>query len=824
MSTMIQRSFAGGEIAPALYSRVDQVKYSTGLRTCLNWYILRNGGVANRPGTEFIVEVKDSTKAIRLIPFIFSVSQTYVLEFGDQYIRFIRQGVQLEVSGVAAWNIATPYVVGDLVVEGGINYYCIAATTGDIPPNATYWYPLTGDIYEIPTPYLEADLAKLNFIQSADVITLVHPSYAPRELSRTGHTSWILDLITFAPSVDAPLNLAISGAAGTENEWVVTAVLEETYEESVQSISAGSSAKATASLPRTLTWDVVANAQEYNVYKKSNGIYGFVGVAGSNEFEDTGIFADVSDTPPGTRDPFSGANNYPTTTNYYQQRLGFANTNNDTEKIWFSRTGNFHNFTTSSPLQDDDAVTFSAAGSQVNAIKSMVDLGKLIILTESGEWEVQGNDAGTLLPGEINIKQQSYHGSGDLRPLLVGASVLFIQPRGSIIRDLIQDIIEGYKGNDLTIFATHLFENNTIVDWDYQKTPDSIVWAVRSDGVLLGISYIREHQLWGWHRHEFSGTVENVVSIPEGIIDGAYITVKRTIDGNVVRYIERFSTRNQADVIDNVLMDSALTYDGRNTSSVNPTWASITMTLSGGTTWDYTDNLTLTSNAVFFTAGDVGNAIHLTGSGGTLIKAKITAFTSTTEVTVKPQKTVPTTMRNIAITTWGRAVDVVAGLAHIEGEDVSVFADRYVVASPNNPSMPVVTVATGSITLDKPYVVIHAGLPVTADLETLDIDAAQGESVVDKKKLIGKVNLIVDKTRGLWAGGDSTDLNDLTEYKLRDEEGYEDPVDLKTGTIEVNIQPQWNSNGRVLIRQIDPVPATVLAIVPIGLVPFKGGK
>lgn len=816
MTTMIQRSLAGGEIAPSLYSRVDQVKYATGLRKCRNWFILRNGGASNRPGTEFIVEVKDSTKTVRLIPFIFNTDQTYVLEFGDLYIRFIRNGAQILVSGVAAWAIATPYVIGDLVVSGGINYYCILGHTGFIPPNATYWYPLTGAIYEIPTPYLMADLSRLNFIQSADVVTLVHPSYAPRELSRTAHTTWILSAITFAPSIVAPVGVAVSGAVGVANQWVVTSIKTDTFEESLQSLAVGSSTIATAAAPRTISWTANPDAVEYNIYKKSNGVYGFIGVAIGTSFIDTGIFADVSDTPPTARNPFSGAGNFPSTTNYYQQRLSFANTNNDTEKVFLSRTANFHNFTVSSPLQDDDAVTFTLAGRQVNAVKFMIDLGKLIVFTEGGEWLVEGSDAGVLLPAEVNSKQQSYHGCGDLRPLLVGSSAIFMQARGTIIRDLLQDVIEGYKGNDLTIFATHLFGNYTLVDWDYQKTPDSIVWAVRSDGTLLGLSYVREHQLWGWHRHDFDGTAENVCSIPEGNDDGLYLVVKRNINGTDKRYIERFASRKIVDLIDLVLMDCTLTYDGRNTNPAH------SMTLSGGITWVYTESLTLTSSVAFFTAGDVGNAIHLTGSDGTLIKAKIIAFTSTTVVTVKPQKTVPVVMRTVAIFVWGRAVDVVTGLSHLEDKDVSVFADKFVVASPNNPSMTIRTVTAGSVTLDKPYVVIHVGLPITADIETLDIDTPSGESVVDKKKLIGKVALIVENTRGLWAGGDTNDLDDLTEYKLRDEEPYEDPVELKTGTIEVNIQPQWNSNGRVLVRQIDPVPATILAVIPVGMVPFKG--
>lgn len=815
MTTLIQRSFAGGELAPSLYSRVDQVKYATGLRTCRNWFIMKHGGISNRPGTKFITEVKDSTKEVRLIPFIFNASQTYVLEFGDQYIRFIRNDAYVEVSGVAAWNIATAYEIGDLVESGGVNYYCIADNTGNMPPNATYWYPLTGDIYEIPSPYVEADLETLVFAQSADVITITHPSYEPRELSRTDHTAWFLSTINFVPSISAPTGLAVSGGSGTEDEWVVTAVKEETFEESLQSTSVGSDTEATEAAPRTLTWTAVSGATEYNVYKKLNGVYGFIGVAGTNEFEDTGIFPDVSDTPPEERNPFSGSDNFPSTVNFYQQRRGFANTNNNTEKVFFSRTGFFNNFTISSPLQDDDAITFILAGRQVNAVKFLVDLGSLVVFTEGGEWIVVGDESGLLLPDAINSKQHSYYGCGDLRPLLVGNNIMFVQARGSIIRDLQQDAIEGYKGNDLTIFSTHLFQNYTIIDWDYQKTPDSIIWAVRSDGTLLGLSYVREHQLWGWHRHDFDGTAERVVSIPDGDEDAVYLVIKRTINGSDVRYIEKFASRKIDDVIDNIFMDSALTYDGRNTNS------SHLMTLSGGTTWTYTDNLTLDSSISFFTAGDVGNEIHLTGSDGTVIRAKITVFLSGTEVTVKPHKTVPVSMRSVGISTWGKAVDTLSGLDHLEGKDVSVFADRFVDASPNNTSMATITVSSGSITLSQPRVVAHVGLPVTADMETLDIDTTQGETMNDKYKLMTVVNLIVEETRGLWAGIDPDDLDDLTEFKLRDQEGYDEPVELKTGTVEVPIQSHWNSHGRIFVRQIDPVPASILAAVPGGYVPIR---
>jgi hypothetical protein len=157
---------------------------------------------------------------------------------------------------------------------------------------------------------------------------------------------------------------------------------------------------------------------------------------------------------------------------------------------------------------------------------------------------------------------------------------------------------------------------------------------------------------------------------------------------------------------------------------------------------------------------------------------------------------------------------------------VAVFADSFVVASPNNVAYDTITVANGRIVLDKPYGVIHVGLPYIADIETLDIDSPNGESLVDKSKLVGKVTLFVEDTRGIWCGpkppsDDATDpLERLVEFKIRNDEGYEDPITLKTGDIGVNIEPEWNSNGRVFIRQVDPIPMTILSVNPAGKFPF----
>ena len=836
MSNVRQLSFASGEIAPSLQGRVDQVKYATGLKTCRNFMVQRHGGITNRPGTTFDAEVNDSSKTVRLIPFVFNSSQTYVLEFGDIYMRVHQDGALLTETpkNIVSITNANPCVIevtthgyttgdefaaadiGGMTQLNGRNFKLVVAsantfelqymdgTNVDSTLFGVYTSGgTTAKVYEIVTPYLEVDLPELQYVQSADIVTLVHPNYEPRELSRTGHVSWALAIIVFAPALDAPENL-LSSSPGSAFNYKVTAVNAETGEESLPSALEGA-----ANRTSTLTWDAVAGADYYEVYLEVNGLYGWIGTATSETFKDVTYGEDLADNPPEDRQPFSGAGNYPSAVTFYQQRLLFANSDNNTERVWSSKTGLRKNFMISTPLQDDDAVTFTIVGKQVNEVQHLVDVGGLVILTTSSVYNAKGDAAGTLTPTGVNPVRQTGAGASTQIPLEVGDSALYVQARGSVIRDLLFSFErEGYRGNELTIFANHLFDKYTIVDWAYQEIPNSIIWVVRNDGVLLGLTYVREHQVIGWHRHDTDGLVENVCVVPEGTEDALYLTIKRTVDGKTVRYIERMATRQIVDIEDSIFMDSTLSYDGTHLGV-------ITMTLSGGVNWTYDEDLTLTADSAFFASSDVGNAIFLTGSDGDLLRCPIKAYTSSTVVTVNAHKTVPPNMRSVAITSWGKAVDTISGLWHLEGKEISVFGDGFVVANPNNEAYTVLTVENGGVTLDRPYLVIHAGLPVTADMETLNIDLPGVSSMSDKKKNISKVTSLVEETRGLWVG---PDFDNLTEFKLRNSEGYDAPVALATDTIDINIKAEWKSSGRFVMRQIDPVPATILTVVPTGYI------
>ncbi|MHB1098092.1 MAG: phage tail protein [Burkholderiales bacterium] len=831
-TSIIQRSFAAGEVAPAVFGRPDQVKVQTGLAKCRNFFVRRHGGVSNRPGTQYITPQKSHSAKGRIWGFVFNADQTYLLLFENQCLRFVRNAALITVSGVPAYNGATAYVVSDLVSSGGVNYYCLAATTGNAPPNATYWYPMpAGDIYEIPTPYVTADLPTLEFSQSGDVLTITHKSYGIRNLSRTGHTAWTLATVAMAPSIAAPGSLAVSGAAGTLAYWVATAIKATTLEESLPSAEVGASTIPTSAAPRTLTIGAVSGAQEYNVYRHDgSGIFGFVGVSSGPTFIDTGIIPDYSLTPPIDQDPFTS--DFPAVSGYYQQRKMYGNTPVAPEDLFGSGTGSFNNFTISSPLQDNDSVQFTLAGRQVNEIRAIVEIGQLVVLTSGAEWIREGDATDPLTPTSPNLKAQTYNGSAAIAPIVISDNLLYVQARGSIVRDFRFDQqVQGYSGRDLSVFAPHLFDGFTIVHWSYAQIPNSIVWIVRSDGALIGLTYLREHEIWGWHGHDTDGQFEDVHVIPEGNEDAIYILGNRTINGATKRYLERFYTRtirndglNGGSVaLDARFMDSHLTYDGR--LSGDP------MTLSGGTDWLYTEDLTLTyGGASYFTAGDVGNAIRLelytntyTPEGGHVetvetLLCTITVYTSPTVVTVNANKTVPVAFRNVAIGDYARCVDQVTGLGHLEGKTVAILADGAVVA--NGIDEPFYTVVGGQLSskLETVAAVIHVGLGYCSDLQTLDLEVLGGETLSDKKKSVNQVTLLVESSRGVWAGepnerGEVTP-DDLYEHQQRDVSDEYGTIASVTGKIEIGIQSAWNIGGRVHVRQRDPLPLSVLAVIP----------
>ena len=582
---VIQRSFAAGELAPVLHSRADVAKYSLALRTCRNFLVRREGGVSNRAGFRFVEACKTDDPGTRLMRYISSIpGEAFLIEMGQGYFRFYWNGAPLEVTGVAAYNGATAYVPGDLVVEGGVTYYATADTTGNAPPNVSYWFALAGDRYEIPTPYSLDELPDWN--QSGHIVTLTHPAHPPRELVFVDEVHWILRDLSTVPAIGIPQNL--NGTLGTPGpgpliySYVVTAAAADSYEESNPSSAVtltGTSAAPTDAAPNVLTWDAVSGAAEYYVYADpyQNGVYGFLGTATGATFKDTGAVPDFTLSPPLADARFDTSGDYPSHSAHYQQRRFFANSDLDPDALWGSRVGFPSNFGGSSPVQDDDAVAFRLAGNNQHAIRHMVPLkAGLVLLTDGGEWTLTGGSGPTssITPNSINADQETYVGVSDLaRPAAVGNAVIYVQARGTVVRELRFDQhVEGLAGRDLTIFATHLFERHTIDAVEFQQTPHSIVWCIRDDGVLLGLTYVPDQDVWGWHRHDTAGQFEQVCVVPEADEDVLYVIVAREIAGETVRYIERLERRDLRPGYTHAtsfFVDSGLSYSGAPVSSVS---------------------------------------------------------------------------------------------------------------------------------------------------------------------------------------------------------------------------------------------------------------
>ena len=665
----LQRSFGGGEVTPEFFGRIDDVKYQTGLALCRNFIVLPHGPIANRPGFAFVRAVKDSTKKTRLIPFAYSTDQTMVIEIGAGYFRFHTQGATL-------MNGAVPY--------------------------------------EIANPYAEADLFDIHYVQSADVLTLVHPNHAPRELRRLGALSWTLTTITFGSSLAAPTGVSAtaSGGTGTTYNYKVTTVGEFELDESKPSAAASVSGDLLApNAFNTITWSAAAGAKRYNVFKQSNGLYGYIGQTDGLTFKDENIAADLSRTPPEGDSPFASAGNYPGAVTYFEQRRCFAGTINAPQNLWLTRTGTESNMTYSIPSRDDDSISFRVAAREANTIRHALPLDSLVLLTGAAEWRVTSVNSDAITPSSVAVRPQSHIGAGNAQPVIVNTNVLYGAARGGHVRELAYNWqAGGYITGDLSLRAPHLFDGLDIKDIALQKSPAPVAWFVSSSGKLLGLTYVPEQQVGAWHQHDTAGTFESVACVAEGAEDAVYAVVRRTINGQSVRYIERMAPRLFGEQENAFFVDSGLTYDGA-------------------------------------------------------------------------------------------PADTISGLSHLEGCTVSILADGAV--------HPPRAVTGGAVQLEVEASVVHIGLPIEADAQTLPLAFEIQGFGQGRQKNVNKAWLRVYRSSGIFAG---PSFDRLTEAKQRTTEPYGSPPALKSEEIPIVITPSWTDNGQVCIRQSDPLPLTIVSM------------
>lgn len=773
-TSLIQTSFSRGEVGPQLYGRVDLAAYQNGLRQLSNYIVTPYGGFVNRAGTYFLAQTLNNEVA-RMIRFKFNNADAYALEFTHLKMRVYRNG--------------------GLVLTGAL-----------VP-------------FELTTPFTRDELSSINFTQSGDVMDMVQVNHKPQKLKRFAHDNWTISPVSLVPSVAAPASATANtpgGGTGNTQVWryQVTAVLDDgsnAIEESLP-VTSNSVTVFNSNIQATVTWPAVGGAAYYNIYKDNAGagIYGFVGKANALTFTDTNITPTKTDTPPTGTDPFIGAGNFPRAVSYYQQRLVYAGTLNKPQTLWFSKTGVFMNFGYSTPQKDDDAITWTMASNEVNTIMHLVPLKSLLPFTDGAEWLVQGSASG-FTAKTINGGAESYNGIGQLRPLLIGSAVVYAQERGREVTAFGYSLqADGFAGSTISILSPHLIEDFSLVDWDYQKIPYHVIWAARSDGALVNCTYIPEQDVNGWSHQHTDGKYLSLCSVPEGRDDAVYACVERVINGVTKRYVERFANRimerhNGTAIISRAhFVDCGLVYNGTNT-------AATTLTITGGSTWQSPEALTVTASAAIFAVGDVGDMLQYVPTPiAEPFRFKILSYTSQTVVQVQPLGPVPVAIRGVAFSLWAFARDTFAGLSHLEGKVVSVLADGNVA--------PQQIVTAGAITIPDPSAIVHIGLPYRSLAETLSINIAGQETLLDKGVEVASVALLVLDSRGGKVGSKEGALFEMKQRQTSDNYGSIGPIN---GLAEVSISDTWENTGRFLMVQDDPLPMNVIAAIPRAEV---GGK
>ncbi len=878
----ILTAFNAGEISPQLRGRVDLEKYAMGCETMENFFCRAHGGAQRRPGTYFIAEVKDSSTATRLIPFQFNTTQAYVLEFGNQYIRFFKDYGPIEVSG-------TPY--------------------------------------EISSPYLAADLFGIQYVQDSDIMYLVHPEYPVYKLSRTAHTSWTLEAVEFTDGpyleqnepADVGDNLCTDGDCELDTGWTPVGAPDTRERSTDQALSGSYCRKVVGAVNTGDSWGTFTTTTnkiyrvkfgvvstkgqiilyvhkgdnswglfsetisgipynqwtEYTRYYKetaggagayiafitpasSDGVAWYVDsieiyecdtilitpsakvgtgitlTASAALFEaghvgaffrigqdgewgyvkityvtsSTSATADVMSALPGTRSTaewaegaFSGVNGYPSAVSFMEQRLVLAGSPGRPQTLWASASGDYEYFAPG--VLDDDPLVYTIADKEVNSIRWLGNMSNLIIGTTGAEARLGRQDSDTpITPSNAKITFQSFYGSAPIPGISLGSAILFWERRGhpdnygERLRELSYNLTyDNYTGVDLTVLAEHACKGG-IIDYARQQYPFNILWCARTDGVLVAMTYERDQDVVGWHRHPMTnGLVESVCCIPGANQDDLYMIANRTIGGATKRYIEVSMDFDWGDdQADCFFVDCGLTYDGTE------------KTITGATK---ANPVVITAASHGFSDGDhvkLSGVVGMTELNG--LEVVVTNKATNTFQCYRPDGL---TVNGTAFTTYvsgGIAKEMansLSGLDHLEGQVVDVLTD--------GATHPPCAVVSGGIDLEWYAAKAHVGLHYESVLTTVSLEGGSREGTAQgKNKRVHSASVRFYQTLGGKVGPDEDTLETIGFRTATDT--YGNPPALFTGDKEIVFPGGWDTEAKITIVQDQPLPMTVLAVMP----------
>lgn len=753
----IQHAFNAGELSSLILGRQDLDKYQAGLFVCLNAIPLTQGAWTRRPGTAYLHQCKHNTKLTRLFPFQYSVTQTYILEFGENYIRFFTShgiltktsqaitGITKANPAVLTYSGADTYANGERVYVTGVlgmtqvNNREFVVTNVNVGANTFELYDSDGgavnstgydtyssagtvaEILEVTTAFAEADLADVRVTQSADTLYIMHPDQPTQTLTRVSATSWTLADVVF---VDGPYD-ATNTTATTLTPSAATGAGVVLTASAVTGINDGQG---------FLSTDVGRL-----IRMKEGSVWGYATVTGYTNA--TTVTVTVNSTLTNTNPKsawrlgvWSDTTGFPTTATFYQDRLFLAGAATYPQRLDGSKSGNYESYApsdTSGAVANDNAVAFTLNSDDVNAIKWMAANDKgLLAGTSRGEWVVRPSSlAEALTPTNIVGNPSTRYGSADVAPVLAGKAILFVQRAARKVRELAYVFeVDGFKAPDMSLLSEHI-TRPSITELAYQEQPQAIMWAVRADGVLLGMTYERDQSVVAWHRHELGGwsdsghtaipVVESVAVVPspDATRDELYTVVQRYINGKERRYIEYSSKL----------------------------WA----------------------------VGDLQEDAFYVDSGWTTVNSP--------------------------------ASTTITGLWHLEGETVGAYIDgtRHVD----------ITVTNGKAVFSRAGTVLTVGYFYNSDGQTLPVDGgAQDGSAQGKVKRIHRIGLWLVDTLDLKYGPDSSNLTELLVRQWGDDFGVATP--LFTGIVRERLESDYDKLGQVYWRSEGPFPATVLAVMP----------
>jgi len=690
IATPAVTNFTAGEISPRLEGRTDLSKYFNGCRKLENFHVHPHGGATRRSGFRFVAEAMNPDKPVLLIPFEFNASQTCVLEFGE------------DQTGQGRMRVFS----GHGVVLSGESEY-----VRDIP-------------------YLASEFDRLRFAQSAEVLILAHPNHPPRKLTRLGHDDWSLEDMVFI---------------GMPESWV-----ENNYPSAVGFYEQRLVLAGTPDKPGTIWFSRTGEMTDFRLKTREVPLDGWRDreiVDGNSDSIRDGKAGDTFKLLDGDgfeqKDGLKGQ--HPDgTTRYYRYKgvknfsasgsnvtVTFEATPGDTgiEVIWDSEDflngefwdcfelGDRTEAPAGEPPLDDDGIEVTLAGRQANAIEFIVPRSKLWIGTAGGEWTLSGSMSDAVTPETIKANQEGTCGASSTRPEAVGFATLYIQRAGKKIREMSYRFeSDAYVSKDLTILSEHITKGG-LTQMAYVQEPDSILYCVRGDGILVALTYVPEQEVVAWSRIVTNGAVEAVTSIYNDTNkrDELWIVVRRAVAGVERRYIEFLEGAFDGNIENGFFVDSGLTYEGAPTETVQ-------------------------------------------------------------------------------------------GFDHLAGRTVSVLADGSVQTAK-------VVGMDGTLSLDRPASKIHAGLAYTSRLQPMrmEVGSARGTAQT-KKKRITKVAARFHDTLGGKIGPDETHLEPV--YFRSPSTPMGQSPGAWSGDKTVNFPKGWNRDGILTIVQDQPLPMTVLLIVP----------